>query len=175
MWRDQPYYVELWFEARAMTDQFRHYTNHSTLRPLGGQPSIPYKWEAAKSLEYAHRRYGVPIVVLYFGDLDNAGETISDVVERDVRTWCGVDFTFIRCGLTADQVAQYGVPENFEKPGDYQWEALPDEAASEIITTSIEPFVRHDAFSKTQDEEWKVSEWARGELAGLADKWEGSR
>lgn len=116
-WHAQPHYVELWFEARAMRDQFEYYTDHITLRPMGGQPSIPYKWHIAKFLERAYQHYSKPIVILYFGDLDNAGGTISDTVEVDVRKWCQYEFEFIHCGLTAEQVALYNVPENIEKPG----------------------------------------------------------
>ncbi len=133
-WYLQPVYLECWYEARAMTDQFRHYTKNVTLRPMGGQPSIPYKWKTAKDLERAARRYHHPIIILYFGDLDPAGETISETIERDVREWCNARFEFVRCGLTAEQVSLYNVPENIEHPGAYQWEALTDEGAREIMT-----------------------------------------
>src|SRR5690606_12535114 len=113
---NQDYYVELWFEARAMAQQFAYYTEHITLRPMGGHASIAFKWEIAKDLENASEWYGKPIRILYFGDLDPAGGTIMEVVEEDVRKWCGVDFDLIRCGLTMQQVRQYQVPENFEKP-----------------------------------------------------------
>ena len=171
-WYSQDYYVELWFEARAMTDQFRYYTKHITLRPMGGQPSIPYKWDAAKALESAAGRYDLPLVVLYFGDLDDAGETISEVIERDVRSWCEVEFEFVRCGLNVDQVQRYNVPENPEKPGEYQWEALPDDAAQEIISGHVDQYLRHDAFAKIESKEASAELWMRGELAGLAERWE---
>jgi len=88
---------------------------------MGGQPSIPYKWQAAQELVDAYEKYRVPIVILYFGDLDTAGEMISGVIARDVQNWCKVEFAFIRCGLNIDQVIRYSVQENPEKPGDYQW------------------------------------------------------
>lgn len=172
-WQEQPRYVELWFEARAMTDQFKHYTEFIPLRPMGGQPSIPFKWDTAKHLERVAGAYGVPLVVLYFGDLDEAGETIAETVERDVREWCAVDFEFINCGLTREQVARYGVPANPEKPGEYQWEALPDEGAREIIETSTAPFLRHGAFSTVEAQEDRVNAWLPGKLRELAAAWEG--
>lgn len=171
MWHDQPYYVELWFEARAMRDQFEHYTQHLTLRPMGGQPSIPYKWETAKHLEQVYREYGKPIKILYFGDLDAAGGIISDTAEADVSKWCTAPFEFIRCGLTAQQVTRYNVPENIEKPGQYQWEALPDEAARDIITASVNPFVRHDAFLKVVSRQEHAAAWIRDKLAALIDEY----
>lgn len=172
-WQDQDHYIELWFEARAMVQQFEHYTEHITLRPMGGQPSIEYKWDTAKHLEKMAQQYGNPIVVLYFGDLDAAGGTIADTVERDVRTWCNADFEFVRCGLTLEQVQAYGVPENPEKPGEYQWEALPDQGAEEIISNATEPYLRHDAFSQVEAQEREATTWTRTRLSELVGKWDG--
>ena len=170
-WSGQDVYLECWFEARAMTDQFKHYTRHVTLRPMGGQPSIPYKWQAARDLSEAADLYQIPIVILYFGDLDTAGEMISQVIERDVRKWCEVDFEFIRCGLNLDQVNLYNVPENPEKPGDYQWEALSDPAAREIITGSIDQYLRQDAFVEIELQESKAESWLQTQLKNLAAEW----
>ena len=166
-WQTQSHYVELWFEARAMLDQFRHYTEYITLRPMGGQPSIPYKWKTAKDLERRAKLYGKPIMVLYFGDLDTAGARIAQVVKDDVSKWCAAPFEFIYCGLTLEQVQRYNVPENFEKPGDYQWEALPDSAASDIIKTHAEPFISHGGFSTICDLETRAAAWLRDQLVEL--------
>lgn len=171
-WLYQSCYIELWFEARAMSQQFEHYTEHMTLRPLGGQPSIPYKWQAAKDLEAAARNYGKPVVILYFGDLDTAGENIALVVERDVRAWCSAAFQFIHCGLNAEQVQFYGVPENPEKPGEYQWEALTDDAARDIITSNTSRLLRSAGHSEVDRLERQATEWLRRELVGVAAKWE---
>jgi len=168
-WYTQPVYLECWYEARAMTDQFRYYTRNVTLRPMGGQPSIPYKWQTAKDLEEAADNYCHPIVILYFGDLDPAGETISETIERDIQNWCSVEFQFIRCGLTAEQVARYNVPENIEHPGAYQWEALTDAAAREIITGNIDHFLRHDAFEAIAEREAKISQWLSDSLEDLLE------
>lgn len=173
-WQRQSFYVELWYEARAMSRQFEYYTRDVTLRPLGGQPSIPYKWETAKAIERAGLIYNLPVVVLYFGDLDSAGENIAQVVERDVRGWCGIDFKFISCGLNADQVRRYNVPENPEKPGEYQWEALPDEAAREIIMDRVSQFVRPALISEARRRERQATEWVRLELVEVAKKWQGA-
>lgn len=154
-----------------MRDQFEYYTEHITLRPMGGQPSIPYKWDIAKFLETAYAGYRKPIVILYFGDLDNAGGTISETVEGDVRKWCKYEFEFVHCGLTAEQVTLYNVPENIEKPGEYQWEALTDDAAREIITSNVNRYVRHDAFTEIVDRQASATAWLREQLALLAGKY----
>ncbi len=166
-WHTQPNYVELWFEARAMADQFRHYTSNITLRPMAGQPSIPYKWEIAKFLEEAAGVYRKPIVILYFGDLDPGGECIEQVTCADVGKWCYAGFQFIRCGLNDGDPERYDIPENFDKPGEYQWEALSDAGAKEIITSNIDKFVHHGAFSEVKQRERKATAWLRAELADL--------
>ena len=164
-WHAQDYYVELWYEARAMHQQFAHYTEHITLRPMSGKPSIPFKWEIAKDLEN-FAGYGLPIVILYFGDLDETGQEIPTTLVKDVRKWCSVDFKFIYCGLTSAQVKKYNVPQNPEKPG-YQWEGLPDAGAKEIIESSTAPFIRLDRFSPIVAQEQPVTDFVRGELAKL--------
>lgn len=152
-WEGQDQYVELWFEAGAMRAQFQHYTQEITLRPFFGMPSIPCKWEIAKALEAAYAFYGLPMVVLYFGDLDDAGEMIPETSIADIRPWCAVPFQWIRCGLNAGHESQYNIPENPDKPGTYQWEALEDGVARELITQSVTRFVDYGAMAweKTPD------------------------
>jgi hypothetical protein len=169
-WHAQPVYLEIWYEARAMTDQFRHYTKHVTLRPMGGQPSIPYKWQIAKDLEDAASAYHKPIKVLYFGDLDPAGETISQTVRDDVRLWSAAPFEFIHCGLTAAQVQFYGVPENIEHPGAYQWEALTDDAAREIITGNLDKYMQPGALALIEARERHAARWLANTLTTLLPK-----
>lgn len=146
---DQDYYVECWFEARAMADQFRTIIDFPlTLVPFGGQPSIPFKWEIAKSLEDAFERYQKPIIILYFGDRDTAGEQIRQTAENDIRKWCSVDFELRYCGLTPEQAISSDVPENPEKPGEYQWEALTDNQARKIIEESLGGLINNEAYKE---------------------------
>jgi len=140
-WYGQEHYVEVWFEAEAMRAQFEHYVRGVTLRPFKGMPSIDYKYKMAQDLAASAEKYDLPVVVLYFGDYDQAGLTIPETSVEDVRGWCDVEFEFVRCGLNAGDGERLGIPENFEKPGAYQWEALPDDAAKELITSSVGRFV----------------------------------
>jgi hypothetical protein len=153
----QENYIELWFEARAMTGQFEHYTKDVDLVPMGGTASIPFKWNLAKRLETMAERYGKPIKILYFGDEDLAGHTIQETVESDVRGWTQAAFELIWCGLTEEQVRQYKVPENVEKKG-YQWEALDDTAAEQIITEAVEKYIDVDLIDETENEEEEVAD-----------------
>ncbi len=141
---DPKYYHDniclIMFEARAMHQQFKQYTHGLTLCPFGGQPSIPYKWSIAKHIESQCLKYGKDAIVFYYGDLDDAGLTIFNAAKEDISDWCDADIEFIRCGLSEEQVRKYEVPENFEHPGSYQWEALTDAAAKQIIEDSLSGF-----------------------------------
>ena len=119
-----------------MTQQFRLYTDGLTLCPFGGQPSIPFKYQIAKYIEQQHEKYQKDVMVLYFGDLDESGLKIFNTGEEDISKWCDAPIEFIRCGLSDEQVRQYQIPENVDHPG-YQWEALTDEQAREIITEDV--------------------------------------
>ena len=141
-WVDQPFYVECWFEAAAMAGQFEHYTSNMVLRPFRGDASIPYKKQIAVELDQAAERYsGREIIILYFGDADPKGYQIPESAVRDIRRWCSADFRFVRAGLNPDHPALYGIPENLERPGCWQWEALDDGTAAELITSSLSQFV----------------------------------
>ena len=164
-WHEQEYYVEVWFEAGAMVNQFKHYTDNITLRPFYGMPSIPYKWNIAKALERQSRTYGKPIIVLYFGDNDDGGLTIPETSVNDIRKWCGVDFEFIRAGLNPGDEVKYNIPENPEHPGAYQWEALDDDAARELITRAVSPYVDYNAMNEIAELEAKTTQRFRDYMA----------
>jgi len=172
-WQGQSRYVECWYEARAMHAQFEHYTKHVTLRPLGGDPSLDYKWQIAKDLELMTRRYsGKPIVILYFGDLDVKGEQIPETTENDVRDWCEAPFEFKRCGLNQEHVTRYNLPENIEKPGAYQWEALGDAEAKALIVGNLEQYVNLDAMDTVEAQEDRITAKFRARLEGIIEAWE---
>lgn len=152
-WVGQDVYLELWFEAKAMRGQFEYYTDYITLRPFGGDPSIAYKWSIAKDLEKAAETYDNPITIVYFGDLDPKGLTIPESAIRDIREWCSADFTFIRGGLNPGDDDKYNIAENPDKPGTFQWEALNDEIARELITSIIGEYISLGSFTETVEEE----------------------
>ncbi len=156
----QDRYIEIWYEARAMTGQFEHYTRKIDLIPLGGMPSIPYKWDIAKHLEWKRTKYEKPIVILYFGDEDLAGHGIKADAEEDTKKWSSAEFRIEWCGLTEAQAERHGVPHSYEKQG-YQWEALDDEAAAEIIKSSITEYIDPGIIKEAERErEEKEDHWS---------------
>ncbi len=156
-WQAQDRYVELWFEAKAMRGQFEHYTHHITMRPFGGDASIPYKSIIARELADASERYRKPIVILYFGDMDKKGFQIPISAVKDIRQWSGVDFEFIRCGLNPGDEITFDIPANPDKLGTFQWEALTDKAARELITGWTDQFVSQGHFSEDEAREQEIT------------------
>lgn len=160
-WQDQECYLEIWFEAKAMAGQFKHYTKHITLRPFGGDCSIPMKWHIARELKAKYSQYEKPVVVLYFGDLDPKGLQIPESALKDIRLWSQIDFEFIRCGLNPGDQFTYNIPENPDKPGTYQWEALSDAAAKELIESWTSKYISQGSFYDTENKENHITDTFR--------------
>lgn len=189
-WPSQETYVEIWFEAAAMSAQFEFYAdNNIPLLAFHGDVSIPAKWEAATRLVRRWRQMQKPIHVMYYGDLDPKGMQIPLSARDDVRQMM-VDalylegtllssaereatyremldnFTFTRIGLNEDQVDQYSIQENPERPGTYQWEGVDDDAAQELIGLANDA-VDTVAFSEVADREDRVTGQFREYMDGF--------
>jgi len=139
------FYVQVWFEAQAMFEQFRKYTSEYrvSLVPFRGDISISLKWQLAKYLEDIHIEYpDKPIKILYFGDCDKKGLQIPQSALKDIRSWCNTSFDFEFIGLTLTQAKYYNLPENPEKKNQYQWESLSDSQAQEIILGAIKKYLK---------------------------------
>jgi hypothetical protein len=136
---------------------------------MGGHPSIPTELQSAKDLEKAAAEYGRPMTVLYFGDLGDAGYTIYNVCRGGVLAWCGTPLEFRHCGLTLEQAQRYGVPVDPDKPGQYQWAALTDQAAAEIITDATAGFVDAAQIAAVEAQESAATARFREAMADLAD------
>ncbi|UCD07258.1 MAG: hypothetical protein JSW41_05550 [Candidatus Aenigmatarchaeota archaeon] len=159
---NQEYYVEIHFEAQAMYGQFEYYTDayEVPLIPFRGDASIPFKWEIAKRLEDMWERYQKPIMILYFGDWDPKGREIPENAFRDINRWCSARFEFVRCGLTREQVRELDIKENPERPGTYQWEAVKDKDARDIILSNLEEYWNQGAVSeRVKEEEEATAKW----------------
>lgn len=141
----QDYYVQVWFEAQAMYEQFLHYTidYRISLQPFRGDISIALKWQLAKYLEKIHKEYPEkPIKILYFGDCDKKGSQIPQSALVDIRIWCKAPFDFEFIGLTDTQAKYHNLPENPERPNQYQWESLNDSQAQELILGAVRKYLK---------------------------------
>lgn len=170
-WGTQPVYAEIWFEAAAMQGQFLYYANDNLpLLAFRGDISIPEKWRTAERLAERYKALGKPIHIYYFGDYDEKGLIIPLSALKDIGTWTasliinqGVDpqtaigvLNYHRVGINEEQIRELEIPENPERPGAYQWEALTDEQAQELIALANSP-LNMDAFEKIKGEEEDVA------------------
>jgi hypothetical protein len=151
--------VDLWFEAEAMLSQFNYYTApyHVTLRPFKGDSSIDFKWKIAKDLEQL-AKYDKPIIILYFGDYDSKGLEIPNNALKDIRAWCTQPFQFHRCGINKEHIAEFQLPERPEKPGAYQWEALSEDQAQQLILANLERYWSLGAIQTVEEEEAQATD-----------------
>lgn len=143
--KHQSHYLQVWFEAQAMYQQFLRYVFQPyriSIIPFKGQATIKPKWDLAKKLERIYQKYEKPIVILYFGDYDKYGIEIPENALKDIRKWCNVPFEFERVGLNFSHVQKYSLPQQPDKPNSYQWEALTDPQAKELITEAIEKYLK---------------------------------
>jgi hypothetical protein len=155
------------FEAAAMHRQFEYYAKpyYVDLVPFHGDYGIDAKWKFAQYIKNLRSWYPEKFIrILYFGDYDKKGRKIPESAFRDVELWAaeqGVQrsaWSWEWIGLTKEHVARYSLPENFEKPGEYQWESLDDPQAREIITSALDRYVDKEKNKDVERREKSITE-----------------
>ena len=172
VWDSQKYYIEIWFEAGAMVAQFKYYAPDVPLFSFHGDCSIAPKWEAAKRLEKVSEDHDLPIVIFYFGDEDEKGMSIPESAVRDIEEWCNVSFEFIRVGLNPGDGKRLGLSESIDKPGNYQWEALSDEQAKEMIKTALSDYFDAEAANDLRDSDEDITGRFQERISEFIQAWE---
>lgn len=171
--------VMIWFEAQAMRQQFMYYAApyHIPLAPFRGDPGPDFKWRVAELLnEITKENPNKPIVILYFGDYEPLGNTgsrgkgirIPKDALKDIKPWFQTlwinenegsksvpAINFVRCGLNPEHIESWGLPQNPKRPNEYQWEALDDAQASELIVESIKKYWSQADIKKVEQREEK--------------------
>lgn len=185
--------LQIWFEAQAMFSQFRHYAQplRITVIPFRGDTGVYHKWKIAELLYALYSIHQKPITVLYFGDYEPfadrgsraKGLTIPISALKDIRRWLGYliaakakqeiaadtekilkDF---RIGLNAEHIEKWKLPENPERPGEFQWEALSEKYAEELIMGSIRKHWSIEAIEALEKRERKDAVGWRKRLKGV--------
>lgn len=160
-WRDQPYYVEVWLEKRALRRIFYPITNaHDVyLCTGGGYQSWSEVWEGKKRF---YKKLDKELKILYFGDLDPSGKDMPrDINERFATL--GVDVDIVEVALTKDDIHKHNLPRNPTKSKDTResWyvkkyginyavelDALPPDVLRSKIKKAIEDYCDIDLLSK---------------------------
>jgi hypothetical protein len=119
--------------------------------------------------------------VLYVGDLDEHGAVIEDRVADDLSALVsdlgGSPPAFVTVAITAEQATRLVLPQNPDKPGEWQAEALPPDVLAQVVRVNAEAAVDLDALKAAEAqgaEERKAILKALAELKPAGPEPEGS-
>lgn len=148
LWRDQDHHVEVWCEKDALSGVLLPVCQYYQVPFVAcrGFPSLSLRYESASEMI----RSGKPATVLYLGDHDASGQSISDNLEAELRHH-GADVTVERIALNPDQVRHWNLPTRPGKASDSRQQAFArrfgdasvelDALAPNVLTTIVEDAV----------------------------------
>jgi hypothetical protein len=176
LWAESSVYCEVWTESRSIAGVIQGDCEELAvnLYPAGGFSSITLAFEAAQEIN--RTAHGRRVMIFYIGDYDPAGVLIDVALERELRAHLrpGIDLTFERLGITAEQIAEYDLPTKPRKESDkraqhvettVEAEAMPAGILRQLLRSRIEELLPARALEIAQIEE----ESARDYLGRLAD------
>lgn len=136
-WENQPNYVEVFIEKKALQGVFGPICNENdvALGACKGYPSLTFINDTMQRIEDA-RNEGKSPIILYFGDYDPSGEDIPRSIVQNIRDM-GSDVTLVRCALMEDQVVEWKLPPAPAKKGDSRtanWDGL-----GQVELDAVEP------------------------------------
>jgi hypothetical protein len=111
-WYGQPEYVEVWTEKDASVGTFRSILGNRQVLivPTRGFSSVSF--DNSNFQRWRHfQQQGKNVHILYFGDLDPSGESISSTVREKFNHY-GIDVDFQRIAVTEQQMTEFNLPRN---------------------------------------------------------------
>jgi len=157
LWKDSDYYCEVWCESRSIAGVIQEDCEDLavSLFPAGGFSSITFVYESAVEI---NERVEKPVVIFYIGDYDPAGVLIDKSIEREFREHLdkGIDLTFKRIAVNAEQIKEYDLPEKPRKKTDtrsqhirrtVEAESLPVEILRGLLRAEIEALLPQGALA----------------------------
>ena len=120
VWANVPEHVEVWCESRSLAGMLRPLCHELgvSLYPCGGFSSLSLEYSAAQDMANTGKEKAV---VLYLGDYDPGGETISDSLQKKLGEHLeehGMELDFQRLAVTKAQVDRYNLPTRPRKAGE---------------------------------------------------------
>ncbi len=159
-WDAQPNYAEVWCEKDAIASILYETTEKFDvpLMVCRGFSSLSFIHSAAESI----RRRGKPTYIFYLGDHDPSGRSISSVLERDLREFCGssVPIIFERLAVTEDQILLWDLPTRPTKKSDsrsrnfegdsVEVDAIPGKTLQVLVNNAIVDLIEPHAWNALQ-------------------------
>lgn len=149
-WENQPTYLEVWVEKKALQGTFQPITrrHNVALCPCKGYPSLTFLHEASQRFEEASNE-GKHCVIAYFGDHDPSGEDIPRSIGANMAKDFFVDVEMDVRALTAEQAIEMELPPaptkagdsrsaNFTGIGQVELDAIPPQRLQAMIEEAIE-------------------------------------
>jgi len=182
-WHNQPKYVEVWLEKKALQGVFESITNkwNVLLAPSGGYSSLTYLWEATERWEQQEKK---DITILLFGDYDMRGLHITQKMEQSIREDIGFrNFNTKRIALNKNQIEKYDLPPSpakttdsmargwIENEGNVAWEldAIEPEVLKSIIDDAIAKEYDFNIAKEVLEEQKKGKELIKKKVKNLFD------
>ncbi len=155
LWREQPVYAEVWCEKDTIASILSQITMQFDvpLMVARGFSSLTFIYGAAEIIKSQNK----PTHILYFGDHDPSGKSISTVLERDLRDFSdGADISFTRLAITEQQIIDLNLPTRPTKKTDsraknFIGESVEVDAISatdlqDLVTNAIVELINPDAY-----------------------------
>lgn len=154
-WENQPYYVEVWIEKKALIGAFKSpcYDYSTALFPCKGYPSLTWLYEAKTRFGEAEAR-NQEVIILYFGDYDPSGEDIPRSIQDNLEKM-GSDIEVERIALLEEQVTEWQLPPAPTKTTDtrsFTWDGIGQVELDAIEPRQLQQLCK-DAISKYFDAE----------------------
>lgn len=182
LWAQAERYCEVWVESRSIAGVIEDTCEELavSLYPAGGFSSLTLTHEAARHIRAVAG--GKPVSIFYVGDFDPAGVLIDRAIERELRAHLGaaVELSFLRLGITPEQIERYELPVKPRKESDrralhvtgtVEAEALPASILRRLLRDEVEALLPEGALQVA-----KVAEQSEREgLLALAEAMEAAR
>jgi hypothetical protein len=149
--KGQKPHLLVWCEARGMVDRL------STVADEYGVDVISTSGYDSTTVRHDEGLATPPegLLVLHVGDLDDDGRKIFTAAKEDVEAWADSverEASFERLAVTEQQVADLELPDDPEKAGNVQAEAIPPDVMARILREAIETRINEDVLNANRAE-----------------------
>lgn len=155
LWREQPFYCEVWTEKDAIATILSQTTAKFDvpLMVCRGFSSKTFLYSTGKAI----KAQGKPTYIFYLGDCDPSGISISTVIERDLRKYSDdSEIYFKRLAVTDEQIIDWELPIRPTKKTDsraknfvgesVEIDAIPAADLQNLVNNAIVDLIDPDAY-----------------------------